>query len=567
MDPPEKTSQEAAELRHLAEARWRERNSEAPFPRSEEETLRLLHQLEVHQIELEMQNEELEQARQETAAALKKLTDLYDFAPVAYLTLDRTGVILEANLCCAALFGVERATLVGKSFTAFVAEEKRTAFEEFSSLVFSTRSRKRCELPLALEGRATLEVELEAAAAENGHECRVALMDLTERHRLAEDRLIRSKLESTGVLASGIAHDFNNLLMSVVLNLDLAAELADGDGELVQCLEGAKQTALKGRSLTNQLLTFSKGGTLFCRLTALPKLIGESARAVLGASHVDWKISHSPDVWPVMIDEGQFAQVLRNLLLNASEAMPDGGVVTIAAENLVRESTESPSLPAGNYVRVSVIDQGVGIEPANLPRIFDPYFSTKRRGDQKGVGLGLTICHAIVQKHGGALTVRSAPGEGSTFDVYLRAGPTGGDEEIAGSHHRDLPLHRILVMDDEEGVRNVCGNALRKMGQEVVLVETGEGAIAAVMKAHQQGARFDVALLDLTIRNGLGGKETLLALRKLDPQITAVVMSGYADDPVVADFKRFGFDGALIKPFGVDSLRSILARVVARAPT
>jgi CheY-like chemotaxis protein len=250
------------------------------------------------------------------------------------------------------------------------------------------------------------------------------------------------------------------------------------------------------------------------------------------------------------------------MVLNAREAMPQGGVVSVRAENVVLGSHNKPSLPPGDYVRVSIADRGGGIAKEMLPKIFDPYFSTKQRGDQKGMGLGLTICHTVIQKHGGAIDVESELGVGTTFHIHLPASRKGlGDEKA--SVPKILPRHgRILVMDDAEGMRKVFGVLLQRMGHEVELVEEGQRAIEVYRGAKGQGRPFDAVILDLTIRGGMGGQETILALRRIDPAAKAIVMSGYTDDPVVQEHERHGFEAALEKPFDIGKLQEVLSQVL-----
>ena len=264
---------------------------------------------------------------------------------------------------------------------------------------------------------------MEAVAFESGQACRVAVTDITARKRAEADRLILNKLESTGILAGGIAHDFNNLLTVILLNLELAQTLNPSDDKLALHLAEAKETCLLASSLTAQLLTFAKGGAPIRKAMLLSGVIQESVRPALSGSKVRCEFSLAEDLWLAEVDAGQIGQVIRGMVLNAREAMPQGGVVYVRAENVVLSAQEQPSLPAGEYVRVSIADQGAGIAKEVLPKIFDPYFSTKQRGDQKGMGLGLTICHAVVQKHGGAIAVKSEVGGRDHFRHLPSRGP------------------------------------------------------------------------------------------------------------------------------------------------
>jgi two-component system, cell cycle sensor histidine kinase and response regulator CckA len=423
----------AAELRRRAEQRLREQHPATGAQPTDAATRRLVHELLVHQVELEMQNEELQLARNQMEAGLERFSDLYDFAPVGYLTLDREGTIHEANLTSASLLGIERSRLVQRRFGPYVSAADLPAFTTFLKKVFESKDREFCEVTLLKEGKHPVEVRIEAAVAASGRECRAVLEDITAHKRAEEDRLILNKLESTGILAGGIAHDFNNLLTVILLDLDVARMLIPGGEEVLARLEEARKTALLARGLSQQLITFAKGGEPIRKLISLPGVIRESAPAALSGSRVGWEFLPAEDLWLAEVDEGQIGQVIRNIVLNAREVMPRGGVVSIRAENVVLEALEIAPLPPGDYVRVSIADQGGGIAKKALPKIFDPYFSTKQRGDQKGMGLGLTICHSIIQKHGGSIAVESELGVGTTFHIHLPASRKllGGGESSA----------------------------------------------------------------------------------------------------------------------------------------
>jgi signal transduction histidine kinase/ActR/RegA family two-component response regulator len=552
----------AAELRRCAEQRLREQYPEKGQTQTEADTQRLVHELQVHQIELEMQNEELRKARDEMEAGLEKYSDLYDFAPVGYLTLDCEGTILEANLTCASLLGSERSRLVKRRFGPYVAAADQPAFNTFLQKVFESRTREFCEVTLDKEGKPSLVVRIEAIVATGGQECRAAVTDITASKRAEKDRLILNKLESTGILAGGIAHDFNNLLTVILLDLELAKALVPSCEELAHRVEDAKKAVLLARKLTQQLIIFAKGGVPVRKPTHLSGVIQESVRLTLSGSRVRCEFSLAEDLWPAEVDEGQIGQAIRNLVLNAREAMPKGGMISIRADNVVLGPHENPSLPPGDYVRVSVTDRGVGMSKELLPKVFDPYFSTKQRGDQKGMGLGLTICHTVIQKHGGSISVESELGVGTTFDLHLPASRKLVQEEKTVGP-ACLPRHgRILVMDDEEGIRIAVGALLRLMGLVVELVEDGQRAIEVYGNAQGQGCPFDAVILDLTVRAGIGGQEAIQALLKIDPAVKAIVMSGYANDPVVLEPGRYGFKGFLAKPFSADKLREILSQVM-----
>lgn len=389
--------------------------------------------------------------------------------------------------------------------------------------------------------------------------------DLTASKEAEADRLVLGKLESTGVLAGGIAHDFNNLLTTILLNLELARFGGGSAAAIMPRVEGAEKAAQAARSLTQQLITFAQGGVAVVRTIGVDALLRESAALALSGSAVRSEFALAPDLWPVEVDEGQIGQVIRNLVLNAREAMPQGGVITLRGENVVLKAGEVSGLPAGDYVRLSVVDQGEGIAPEVLSRIFDPYFSTKRRGTQKGMGLGLTICHSVVQKHGGAITVESTPGRGTAFHIHLaaagRSGPTPAAAVRTAGPVASGRTGRILVMDDESTIRETVGETLTKLGHTVELTSDGQAAVALFAQAQAQERPFDAVILDLTIPGGMGGLETLRALQALDPAVQAIVMSGYTNDKVMHDHAAAGFKAALAKPFNAEMLADALRPV------
>jgi PAS domain S-box-containing protein len=390
--------------------------------------------------------------------------------------------------------------------------------------------------------------------------------DLTDRKQAEDDRLILGKLESTGVLAGGIAHDFNNLLTAILLNLELAQISMDKPGEVLRRVEGAQKAALSARSLTHQLITFARGGAADPRVTDISGLLRESVPLALTGSNVRAEVRIAPDLWPVKVDAGQIGQVIRNLVLNAREVMPDGGVVTLQAENTVVRAGDGRALPAGDYLHLAVSDEGAGIAPEVLPKIFDPYFSTKQRGPQRGMGLGLTICHSIIQKHGGSITVESVPRRGTTFHVYLPATPEGPAGMVAPAPARPslraLRPARILVMDDEPAIQTSMVRALEEMGLVAEVAADGRSAIEQYACARADGRPFDAVLLDLTVPGGMGGLDALRAMRATDPAVKAVVMSGFTNDQQLHDSVGHGFKAALRKPFDLAALQDVLFRVL-----
>jgi PAS domain S-box-containing protein len=383
--------------------------------------------------------------------------------------------------------------------------------------------------------------------------------DVTEKKKMEEELLKGQKLESVGVFAGGIAHDFNNLLTAILGNISLAKMYLNRQDEVYKRLDMTEKASLQARALTQQLLTFSKGGEPIKRTTTITELIKDSTSFILRGSNVKCVYELDKGLWPLEVDEGQLSQVTQNLVINAGQAMPSGGILTIRAANLDVDAHARLPLPAGRYVQISFTDQGAGIPREHLTKIFDPYFSSKRTGS----GLGLTIAYSIIKKHDGIITVDSEPGRGSTFTIYLPAADKArlvrqAPEEPGSA----VGCGRILVMDDEEIVREIAAEMLGYLGCDTVAARDGGEAIELFLQAREQGRPFDALLMDLTIAGGMGGKEAIARLRAIDPEVKAIVSSGYANDPIMANFREYGFSGVVPKPYKLHELSAILSRIL-----
>ncbi len=384
--------------------------------------------------------------------------------------------------------------------------------------------------------------------------------DIT-RQLLLEAEVIRSKkLESLGVLAGGIAHDFNNILTAILGNLSLIEVALGRDPDTVRDMaRQGRKAALRARDLVRQLQTFAKGGEPVRGAAAIDEIIRESADFVLRGSKVACTYHFPPDLWFADIDASQISQVIQNLVINAKQAMPGGGRLEITCANVSKKPDDPLPLAEGLYIRVTVRDQGAGMSADTLGRIFDPYFTTKETGH----GLGLAICHSIIRRHGGCITVTSEAGRGTEFTFYVRAtrkGPARGTAATAG----DGPAcGRILVMDDDPLVGESTRRMLEHLGYQVTLVADGRDAVARYRQAREEARPFSLVIVDLTVPGGMGGEETAGALRRLDPAARVLVTSGYFDNPVLANFRDHGFAGVLVKPFHVAELASALDRILA----
>ncbi|MDA8431375.1 MAG: PAS domain S-box protein [Nitrospiraceae bacterium] len=387
------------------------------------------------------------------------------------------------------------------------------------------------------------------------------VQDVTERRQVEEQLATARKLESVGILAGGIAHDFNNLLSAILGNVSLAKMAGPLSGGMEKLLREAEEACLRAAELSGRLLTFSSGGEPLREATDIRELLSDAAALALGNSNVIAAFSLPEDMPPVMIDRGQMTQVFRNIVTNAREAMPGGGTVRIESDLVRIDEGGSVALRPGEYVKITVTDHGSGISPDSVGRIFDPYFSTKGMGSRKGQGLGLTICHSIVGKHDGGITVESRPGEGASFAVYLPAGERRSQERQMAPRRPAGPagqITRVLVMDDEELVRAIVQDILRHYGYDVLAAPDSRQAVEAFRTARASGRPFDVVILDLTIQGGPGGLDTLKELRKVDPSVKAVISSGYADDPAMRHYQKCGFLAAIAKPYTASALKRVL---------
>lgn len=387
--------------------------------------------------------------------------------------------------------------------------------------------------------------------------------DISQRLRLEEELLKVKKLDSIAVLAGGIAHDFNNILVAVIGNVSLAERLIDEHHQARELLTRAVRASLRAKDLVVRLLAFASGGEPVRGTASLPELLRETVPFVLSGSNVRCEYDIPETLWAVKMDRGQIDQVFQNLVLNADQSMPDGGTLAISCANIEVAADDIPGLLQGRYVRVRVSDSGYGIPTEHIDRIFDPYFSTKEKDSNKGSGLGLSIVHSIVMKHEGKITVQSTLEEGTTFTIYLPALEDvivveGGPEEIIAKGKG-----RIMIMDDEEIVRNVVCDMLSYLGFEGIEARDGHEALALYERSLREGRKIDVVIMDLTIPGGMGGKEAVHRLLLLDPQAKAIVSSGYSNDQVLSDFRSAGFSDIVSKPYQLLDLSRVLSSVLS----
>ncbi len=379
--------------------------------------------------------------------------------------------------------------------------------------------------------------------------------DITERRQAAEERLKLQKLESLGVLAGGIAHDFNNLLQGIFGYMTMARLNLDHKEKALALLDQAGKALEMSANLAGQLLTFSKGGKPVKKRIVLMKMIDNSVKFALSGSRVEHRLALQKGLWAVEADEGQLGQVIQNIVMNAAEAMPEGGTIEISAGNVEIPKGNKPALPdGGQFVRIQIRDTGVGIPDQHLSKIFDPYFTTK----QKGSGLGLASSYSIVRNHGGVIEVSSEQGRGSSFTIYLPACETGEEKAAEAAGPATGRSGRILLMDDEEVLRDVAKAMIEELGHHVESASDGKAALEKFMQEKEAGRPFDIVIFDLTVKGGMGGEEAIRILRRTDPEVKAIVSSGYADNPVISDFRSYGFAAYLNKPYSINALKDSL---------
>ncbi len=386
--------------------------------------------------------------------------------------------------------------------------------------------------------------------------------DITAEKKMEAEMLKIKKLESIGVLAGGIAHDFNNILSAILGNIELASMIIADNPRVSSLLVDARKAGTRAAKLTQQLLTFAKGGAPIKETASLPQLIQDSAKFVLHGSPVSCHYDFPDDLSLVIVDTGQIGQVIQNMILNARHAMPDGGIIEICGANIRKAEVEVlAASPVDDFVAITIQDTGIGIAPEVIDRIFDPYFS----GKEDGNGLGLAICHSIINKHGGYITVKSTLGAGTTFTLYLPASESDEPaENTLEKVEETMPVSaKILVMDDEEMFRNTAKAQLQHLGHEVVLASDGEQAVQKYNDLLHTEKPVDIVLMDLTIPGGMGGRKAVQKILELDPQARVVVASGYSTDPIMAHCKEYGFCASIPKPFTLNVLKKTVLSVLS----
>jgi len=513
--------------------------------------------------------------RKLTEEKLRESEELYrlftEVSPNAITVVDLSGIIRVLNPKALQLFGfADGAQAVGGAIFDRIAPGCRETCRVAAQELFRKGVVADLELRLVHNDGSEFSGDVNASLLRDSQGqpklIIIVASDTTRRKQAEEERLKLQKMEAIGTLAGGLAHDFNNLLQGVFGYIALARlQLSDPEGAGAM-LGQAEQAINQAVNLTSQLLTFSKGGEPQKKRVVLTKTIENAARFALSGSSSSCTLAIARDLWCTDADEGQIGQVIQNIVLNASQAMQQSGTVKITADNVELPSRSTAALPGGGrFVRIQIADSGIGIPARFLAKLFDPYFTTK----QKGSGLGLATSYSIVKRHEGTITVSSDPGTGTVFCIYLPAiarqeEPQGGQPEfpsvpLAAAKRRGL----VLVMDDEEMVRNVAVKMIELCGFEAACAADGAETMVKLREAREKGRPFDVVILDLTVKGGMGGEEAIRKIRETDADIKAVVSTGYSDNPVVSNYRSYGFNAYLNKPYNFAALRDSLAALLA----
>lgn len=485
----------------------------------------------------------------------ERLRSIINANPEPQFLIDRDGTIIMGNQSLAKRLGKSLDEVQGHNVAEFGPPDLHECRMMQAEEVF--RSGKP---HVFTDSRAVLELEnhFYPIFDQNGIVSQLAVLsiDITERNMLQQQLLRTQKLESLGVLAGGIAHDFNNILTGIMGNISFARMLIEDTHEVCSSLENAEKATIRAADLVKKLLIFAKGGQPVKKPVLLQNVIQSTLSLFLSGTAVRGRVDFPRYLPAVEADEIQLCQAFDNLIVNAVQAMPAGGNLTVSGKTVVLSAENSVGLSAGEYVKLQFRDEGCGITEDDQKKIFDPYFSTKAGG----LGLGLASTHAIIAKHDGQITVESTIGVGTTFTLYLPVTAATGIEsrkETGGVTGK--PGLRVLVMDDDEMVRDFATMALERLGHFVATCSNGGEAIASYRSAKETGTPFSVVIMDLTIPGGMGGAEAACRIRDFDPDAILVVSSGYSDDPVMANFKEYGFCAALEKPYTAADIAKIMA--------
>jgi len=492
-----------------------------------------------------------------------RFRSIFEGSPIGLALYDTTGHYIEANSEFFKILGVEDISW----FPEINLFDPRAIFKDAKQILFDGKPVKFEKLlnfdewiyPHVKSGLLYIDIYVSPIhTGESVLSYLVQIMDVSDRKKVETELLKNEKLESIGILAGGIAHDFNNILTAILGNITLAGMFAAGQEKIKGRLAEAEKATIRARELTQRLLTFSKGGLPVKKICNINTLVEESAKLALAGSKAKCEVQTSKDLRTAEIDEGQISQVLNNIIINADQAMPEGGFIDIYTENYTQADHSDQTFPVGDYVKITITDHGVGIPADYLTKIFDPYFTTKKRGS----GLGLTTAYSIIKNHRGKIEVASTVGEGTTFTIYLPATQSAAQNAVISETEEQVHGEgRILVMDDDQIVQEVVSEMLQSLGYESDCVSDGAAALTQYQKALSSNKPYTIVIMDLTIPGGMGGREAVKKLLEIDPKAKVIVSSGYSNDPVMSAFREYGFKGVAAKPYDINELGKVLKEV------
>jgi|GEM_PF-6031278 len=516
--------------------------------------------------------EDLTQTKKALYAEKEYLTVVLRSINEGVIVTDITGAVTLINYEGEKLTGWTSDEAVGLSLAQIlnIKDDKYADFRYWIEQVIKTGKTLYVDKPVSLKSRDGTRRQTEISLAplkdwlENIFGAVLIFRDITEKIliRTEIEELKAQRMESIGILAAGIAHDFNNILMAILGNISIAMNYTNPQDRIYQRLEKAKKAAETATKLSGQLLNFSKGGAPAFAITSIGSLISDVVSFTLSGTSIKSNITIPDDLWHVHIDSGQISQVIQNIVINAIQAMSEGGIIHIAAENMYFKD-DSSILPDGKYVRISIKDNGCGISPEDIPKIFMPYYSTKK---DKGSGLGLATAYSIIKKHRGHITVESEVGIGTTFYIFLPATEQQPipPVEVTAKQPFIASSKKILLVDDEKLVRETAEEMLKHLGYKIEIADNSRDAIEVYKNAKDKGEGFEAVIIDLVIQGDVGGEAILKKLLEVDPEVTAIISSGYSHHDVIVNFRNYGFKGALVKPYKIKQLEEVITKALQK---